>query len=319
VEARRRSSSGLLTMLALGLAAASFADAQQSPAPATTEQVVLEATTFAPATFAVGDLVELRILLRSKLEPNQPRIEDGGPWLRAHSAELLPRGNDRWELRVTFSVFQPGIQTLPAIELGAFRIENVRVQADSVLGSTTDVGATTALQPLRRQAVMPGTTSRILAALLLVFAAPSLAAAVILRARTRIRAFLAERAHTRPRLRLERSMRRQLARLDADASQVTAEAFFVELSHNLRDYLEATFDIPAQASTTHELHEAFAAQRLAGHGGEELTEILATADRVKFGGDSAAASEMVAIGERLIELITDVETIRQNEGDSVES
>ena len=114
-------------------------------------------------------------------------------------------------------------------------------------------------------------------------------------------------------------MRRQLARLDADASQVTAEAFFVELSHNLRAYLEATFDIPAQASTTHELHEAFAAQRLAGHGGEELTEILATADRVKFGGDSAAASEMVAIGERLIELITDGETIRQNEGDSVES
>ena len=305
------------TRLLLG-AACLVATAMAHAQDADRAPVALEEITFAPAAFQVGDVVELRILFHTRMQPSQPRFEAGGPWLVTRAAELLPRGNDRWELRIMFSVFQPGVQTLPAIDLSSFRIENIKVQADSVLSGTTDDHALESFRPLRSQVAMPGTTARILLLLLLVLVLPSLMAALIIRVIAHVRTFLAERAQTVPRRRLERSMRRQLARLDSDAEQVTPEAFFVELSHNLRGYLEATLDIPAQASTTHELHQAFARQRLGVRQGDELAEILATADRVKFAGDSAAADEMSAIGARLIELITDVETTLPSEGHSVE-
>ena len=289
----------------------------QDPAGGSTGPVAIERITFVPSTFHVGDVVEARIDLRSSQQPAEPSAENPGPWLVVHDLSLLPRGNDRWELRVTFSVFQAGVRTLPAIDLGSFRIENLKAQADSVL-SVGDEGTVEALRPLHPQVAVPGTASAILLAALLILVAPTVVATLSLRLLAASRRFVIQRAQALPRIRLERAVRRQLARVREEPAPVSAESFFVELSHNLRTYLEATLAIPAHASTTHELEDAFASKHLqSGHSGQ-LAEILATADRVKFGGDSAAAPKLVATGERLIALVGDMERALAAEASHVE-
>ena len=128
-----------------------------------------------------------------------------------HDLSLLPRGNDRWELRVTFSVFQAGVRTLPAIDLGSFRIENLKAQADSVL-SVGDEGTVEALRPLHPQVAGPGPARAILLAALLILVAPTVVAKLSLRLLAAARRFVIQRAQALPRIRLERAVRRQLAR-----------------------------------------------------------------------------------------------------------
>ena len=280
--------------------------AQDSAAAPSGGAVAIERITFVPSTFHVGDVVEVRIDLHTAREPAAPEAAATGPWLVIHGLSLLPRGADRWELRVTFSVFQAGVRTLPAIDLGTFRIENLKAQADSVL-TVSEEGTVEALRPLHPQVAVPGTAGAILLAALLVLLAPTVVATLSLRLVAALRRLVSQRAQALPRIRLERAVRRQLARVREEASPASAEAFFVELSHNLRTYLEATLSIPAHASTTHELQDAFASKRLQSRHSGQLAEILATADRVKFGGDSAATPQMVATGERLIALVGDME------------
>ena len=278
--------------------------------------VTIERITFVPSTFHVGDVVEARVDLYSSREPAQPSTADPGPWLVVHDLSLLPRGGGRWELRVTFSVFQAGVRTLPAIDMGSFRIENLKAQADSVL-SVGDEGTVEALRPLHPQVAVPGTSSAILLAALVILVVPTIIAMLSLRLVATVRRFVTQRTERLPRIRLERAVRRQLARVQNDRA-ATAETFFVELSHNLRSYLEATLTIPAHASTTHELQDAFASKQLhAGHS-RQLAAILATADRVKFGGDSAGKPEMVATGEQLITLGGDMERAQVAEASHVE-
>ena len=280
--------------------------------------VTIEGITFVPSTFHVGDVVEVRVDMSSQQEPGRPIAADTGPWLVLHDLALLPRGGDRWELRIAFSVFQAGVRTLPPIDLSTFRIENLKVQADSVLGAG-DESTVDALRPLHPQVAMPGTAAAILLALLLILVAPTALAMLSLRLLAAVRRLLAERAQALPRLRLERTVRRQLARVTEARVPVSAEAFFVELSRTLRTYLEAALSIPAHASTTHELEAAFASTPLHSAQSGELAEILETADRVKFRGDSAEATQMVTTGERLIALVADVERALVAEAANVES
>ena len=183
--------------------------------------------------------------------------------------------------------------TLPPIDVGAFRLENIRVQAASLLPRAGEPPAT--LRPPRPQVLLPGTGGALLAGAIAVLVIPRLLVGGMLTVTRRARRWREERARALPRARLERAVRRLQAgsprSLPAAAETVS---FYAQLAHLARGYLAARLRIPAQASTTRELRAALPARGLPSALGAELTAILDTADRVKFAGRHSSAAEMQA-------------------------
>ena len=270
--------------------------APQAP-PASVDEL-----SFEPQPFYVGDRVTARIVVRSDRQLTPPAAVAPGEWVVVHDVEVLPRSDGRWEVRIGFSSYQPGVLTLPAIDVGPFRLENIRAQATSLLAPAGAVPAV--LQPPRRQMLLPGTRGALIGGVLALLVVPHLLVGGVLSLTRTARRWRAERARTLPRTRLERAVLRLQERApQSSAAAAEAVSFYAQLSHLARDYLAARLQMPAHASTTRELRAALPALGLANGLGADLTAILETADRVKFAGRYSGAAEMQTVSQRLVILV----------------
>ena len=299
----------LLLALVTGFAAAQQNSGEPSSPPvAAAAAVATLATvaelTFAPELFHVGDRVVVSIVLDTGrgrvLTP--PAALPAADWTVIHAVEVLPRSAGRWEVRVAFSSFQPGVLTLPPIDVGPFLLQNVRVQAASLL--PTGGGAPLVLRPLRHQLALPGTTAGLLIAAITLLAVPHLVISGVLVLVRGARRWRVQRVRNLPRARL----RQEVSRLHAGAAAPTALAFYVRLGQLLRTYLALRLQIPARAATTRELRAALPALGFPDRLGSELTAILDTADRVKFAGQPSDRAEMLALSERLVTLVDEIDS-----------
>ena len=289
----------LLLAAGTGLAGAQSAAAPERAAalPATVEEL-----TFEPARFYVGDRVTARVVVRSSRQLAAPMAVAPGEWVVVHGVDTIPRSDGRWEVRVGFSSYRPGVLTLPPIDVGAFRLENIRVQAASLLSGEGAAPAT--LRPPRPQLLLPGTGGALLGAAAAVLTVPYLLVSVVLALARRARRWRQEQTRGLPRARLERAVRRlQASSPRSIAALAETVSFYAQLAHLTRDYLAARMRIPAHACTTRELQAALPGHGLDGALGAELTAILDTADRVKFAGRHSSAAEMQALSEQLIALV----------------
>ena len=299
--------------------AAGLAGAQSTEAPGrgTALPVTVEELTFEPPRFYVGDRVTARVVVRSSRQLTAPAAVAADEWVVVHGVDTVPRSDGRWEVRVGFSSYRPGVLTLPPIDVGAFRLENIRVQAASLLSGERAVAPV--LRPPRPQLLLPGTGGVLLSAAAAVLTVPYLAASGVLLLAARARRRRRQRTRGLPRARLERAVRRLQASsprsIAADAETVS---FYAQLAHLTRDYLAARMRIPAHACTTRELRTA-----LPGHGlddtlGAELTAILDTADRVKFAGRHSSAAEMQALSEQLVALVRAMDAALEGAGEDAD-
>lgn len=276
--------------------------------PATVEELAFE-----PRRFHVGDRVTARVVVRSSRQLTAPLAVAPGDWVVVHGVETVPRSDGRWEVRVGFSSYRPGVLTLPPIDVGAFRLENIRVQAASLLPRDGDPPAT--LRPPRPQMLLPGTGGALLAGGIAVLVVPYLLVGGILTLTRSARRWQEERARALPRARLERAVRRlQAGSPRSIAAAAETVSFYAQLSHLARGYLAARLRIPAHASTTRELRTALPARGLPSALGVELTAILDTADRVKFAGRHSSAAEMQALSERLVTLVRAIDAELEGDG-----
>ena len=300
-----------LLVAGIGVAGAQGAEApgRGAAVPATVEEL-----TFEPPRFYVGDRVTARVVVRSSRQLTAPAAVVPDEWVVVHGVDTVPRSDGRWEVRVGFSSYRPGVLTLPPIDVGAFRLENIPVQAASLLSG--ERAAAPVLRPPRPQLLLPGTGGVLLGAAAAVLTVPYLLVSGGLLLAGRARRWRRERERGLPRARLERAVRRLQASsprsIGADAETVT---FYAQLAHLSRDYLAARMRIPAHACTTRELRTA-----LPGHGlhatlGAELTAILDTADRVKFAGRHSSAAEMQALSEQLIALVREIDAALEEAGE----
>ena len=301
----------LLLVAATGTAGAQGMEApgQGTAPPATVEELTLE-----PPRFYVGDRVTARVVVRSSRQLSAPAAVAPDEWVVVHGVETVPRSDGRWEVRVGFSSYRPGVLTLPPIDVGAFRLENIRVQAASLLSA--EPAAAPVLRPPRAQLHLPGTGGVLLSAAAAVLTVPYLLAsgAVLLAGRARRRR--RQRARALPRARLERAVRRlQASSPRSMAAVAETVSFYAQLAHLTRDYLAARMRIPAHACTTRELRTALPGQGLHGPLAAELTAILDTADRVKFAGRHSSAAEMQALSERLVALVRAIDAALEGVGE----
>ena len=86
-------------------------------------------------------------------------------------------------------------------------------------------------------------------------------------------------------------------------------AFYARLSHLARGYLAERLALPAHALTVGELRAALPEQGLPHGLGADLAAILDTADRVKFAGRGAGATEMRDAARQLVTLARAIDAI----------
>ena len=298
------------------VAAAGVAGAQgtESPGHGTALPVTVEELTFEPPRFYVGDRVIARVVVRSSRQLTAPAAVAADEWVVVHGVDTVPRSDGRWEVRVGFSSYRPGVLSLPPIDVGAFRLENIRVQAASLLSG--ERAAAPVLRPPRPQLLLPGTGGVLAGAAAAVLTVPYLLASGGLLLAGRARRRRRQRARGLPRAQLERAVRRlQESSPRSMAADAETVSFYAQLAHLTRDYLAARMWIPAHASTNRELRIALPGHGLHGTLGTELTAILDTADRVKFAGRHSSAAEMQALSERLIVLVRAVDAALEGAGE----
>ena len=287
---------------------------------------------FEPAQFGVGDRVLARIVVRGAAQLSAPGTVAAGEWLSVHGVDVLPRTDGSWEVRVLFTSYRPGVGELPPIDVGPFRLTGIGFLTVSVLPRYGDVPP--ALRPPAAQMAVPGTAALLIGGALTVLVAPYLLVSgglLLAGAGGRVRA---RRARTRPRLLLERGVQQlqtaataqrghgrhrrhrhrrhppqPSASASASAAPPDAVAFYARLSHLARGYLAERLALPAHALTVGELRAALPEQGLPHGLGADLAAILDTADRVKFAGRGAGATEMRDAARQLVTLARAIDAI----------
>ena len=285
---------------------------------------------FEPAQFGVGDRVLARIVVRGAAQLSAPGTVAAGEWLSVHGVDVLPRTDGSWEVRVLFTSYRPGVGELPPIDVGPFRLTGIGFLTVSVLPRYGDVPP--ALRPPAAQMAVPGTAALLIGGALTVLVVPYLLVSgglLLAGAGGRVRT---RRARTRPRLLLERGVQQlqtaataaiaataasgatgatgaSAASASASAAPPDVVAFYARLSHLARGYLAERLALPAHALTVGELRAALPEQGLPHGLGADLAAILDTADRVKFAGRGADATEMRDAARQLVTLARAIDAI----------
>ena len=307
-----------------GLApAAAQEDGGAGPATGAEPERVQEVQ-FEPARFVAGEPVLARIVVRGGAELSAPAAVAGGEWLPVHAVEVLPRTDGSWEVRVRFTSYRPGVGELPAIDVGPLQLTGIGFLTASVLPRYGEVAP--ALRPPAAQMAVPGSAALLIGGALAVLVVPYLlVSGVVLLAGAGGRA-RARRSRARPRVQLERAVQRLqhgapggdgdgadggTAPIGAGAPAAPADvvAFYARLSQLARGYLAERLALPAHALTVRELRAALPDQGLPRGLGADLTAILDTADRVKFAGLGAGATEMHAAAAQLVTLARAIDAV----------
>jgi hypothetical protein len=263
---------------------------------------------FEPARFAAGDHVLARIVVTGGAELTAPEAVATDEWLSVHGVEVLPRTDGSWEVRVRFSSYRPGVGELPPIDVGPLQLTGIGFLTASVLPRYGEV--LPALRPPAPQMAVPGTAALLAGGALTVLVVPYLLVSGVLLLTGAGRRAHTRRVRARPRVLLERAVQ-QLQANGANGTHggTDADSFYVGLSQLAREYLAARLALPAHSLTVRELSAALPEQGVPHGLGADLTEILETADRVKFAGRGADGAEMQAAARQLVTLTRAIDAI----------
>ena len=122
---------------------------------------------FLPKRYYVGDRVELRLQLtvppgKSLTAPQPPR---GGVWLDIIEIKCTPIRDGLWVVQIIFTSYRPGQHLLPAIDLGAIKIADLRAETRSIL---VDKNFDKLAGP-KGQLTVPGTGVKVVLAIIFIF------------------------------------------------------------------------------------------------------------------------------------------------------
>ena len=257
-----------------------------SPAPPTgaqsedTQEAEIERTTFLPQVFYVGDRVEMRVAFR--ISPGAaPRLPAESPsiaWGTLHRVRLAEVSGG-WELRVSFTPYQPGTQTLPAMELGDVYLRGIDVPVPSILDEDRSK-----LTPLRDQLLLPATRMLLAAAAAVLVLVPALWFAFFRWGRRRLRDLLRRYRDALPYRRINRSLRQ----LGNEMDDMSDRDFYIQLLSDFRSYLSRRMHSEAFSATTEELAGELEHYIPTEEDRGAVLEVFKFGDRVKFASQRAS-------------------------------
>lgn len=240
------------------------------------EHYTVKQLLFLPPTYYVGDLVEIRvrITVADGLVPTEPVELPPPSWVHIRDVRVIPISGE-YDIRISFSTYEPGPGVLPEIALGEVVLSDLRVDTASLID---EEGAKP--EEVFDPELLPG--SRLLLALTV--GAMLLLPILAVVSTTWIRRLLARITSNRRERRPYKVLNRALAELQEAPSPVNNREFYIKLSDLFRDYLSRKLAVdyaPYTASELREvLHENFS--HIASM--TQIASNLARFDRVKFGG-----------------------------------
>jgi len=257
-------------------------------------QAVLRSLQFTPPTFFVGDEVTLTIDfdVTESMAVEIPSFFPESNWIEIRSIDIQ-EGKGTLTVLIAFSPYAPGARTLPAMELGALKLVDIKIPTYSILQNTHDD-----VRTLRGQLMLPGTKLAVALILTVLAMVPFLGYGLFWFARIQVKRFQMRFRFNQP----VRKMHRLVKKLHTRIGVISAPLWYSELTKGLRDYLSFHIHQDCRSATTVEiaLMDEFQnndAQRQA------LLMVLQDGDMVKFAGrraDDQAMRNTLLNVERII-------------------
>lgn len=297
----------LVALILLGAAASVSGQLASGDATYTIEE-----QTRTPAASFVGDLVELRYLLRPERSEDAaalraPETLPAVPWGALERIRVMPR-DDRVELILSVRPFEPGTLLLPPIRLGPVVLTDLTLVVSSVLGDGE------AVEPVYGPQVIPGTRALFVTVAFLVTLPVSLLLFLLGPGRALVARFVDWRHGRAP----HRAFLRELDRLEASIKLDTAREFYTNIVLALQELMSARLGFDCHAATSSELRLYLPA--LAARCGapasvaRPLEEIITSADQAKFGHDPIRRRVRRAHLASARAIATDLELARRHAG-----
>ncbi|MFW5995102.1 MAG: hypothetical protein ACOCRN_03240 [Spirochaetia bacterium] len=264
--------------------------------------VVLE-TRFSPSSIAVGDRVEMSVVVRAK-DPDSIHLPEDYPdsqWIDIRSMRMIERGNDR-EVRVVFSPFRTGALRMPDIDLGAGTIGSQRFRVDTVLPD--DGSAQPA--PAKPPALLPSFQVIAFAVLVLLVGAPFLLYRVSLLVAARVRRMFVNYRANLP----YRQIMRRLRELRTNIDDLAGKEFYIRLVDGLRVYLSGRLHSDFMIATANEMPVLLQGCLDSEELRKSLEELFKRADLVKFAARPSTRGQREADIDMLLGVIASIENRR---------
>jgi len=234
-----------------------------------------EKVVFLPQDFYVGDLVEMRVVVKPAVGVllAKPERFPASYWVKIEKAEVYEQ-DGKFELRVFLRSYAPGIRTLPPLQFGDVLLRDLRIQTKSVLEE-----APPGLSPPAGQILLPGTNYYIAIFSGIVFILPIILIVFWGRLKAVIRDYIYIRMRRRPYKRLLRV----LAELEDSLNEKKGRIFYTELIDAVRIYFTERGSIDYSVATAGEGAGWIASDFSKLDNCEDLIELFRFADQVKFG------------------------------------
>lgn len=259
---------------------------------------------FLPRVYYVGDRVELRVLLRYSPdeEPARPAEVPRVEWGDIHEITASFE-NGVGELRLSFTPFTPGTQSIPPIPLGSFTLARTDVFVQSILTQEAPE-----LAPPRDPVVLPGTRFAVILVAAIIVGAPLLWILVLRRSLDWIKMLLRRYREGQPYRRLARDLRN----LTQSSSDMDGRRFYILLGEDFRRYLTRKTGSDCLAATTGEVSERLATLIGDTQKRERLVELLHYGDLVKFADRPSSENTRREHVEVMKEVVKAIESRRKN-------
>jgi len=265
------------------------------------QSYTVASTVFLPRVFYVGDRVEMRISLRvpQNAALERPAEMPTPQWGEIHSISVSHAGGDA-TVRIIFTPFRPGTQSMPVMKLGDITLEGVNVYVKSIL-QEGEVG----LAPPRSQLLLPSTRLVIGLGVGVLVILP-LGWFVFYRwGRSRLVGLIARYRERQP----NRRMQRVLKQLSADVENRSGREFYIVLQEELRRYLSRKLDADCMSATTWELRLHLGRLTPDQNDTQLLLSLFQFGDLVKFAGKSSSARIRKEHLQQVGELLARVERL----------
>ncbi len=250
----------------------------------------------APTTFYVGDRAEAIVSIRYQ-GSEALTIPDPLPdtyWIDIVDIQIFP-GQDETNIQIIFVPFRPGIQTLPAINLGHIILHSIDIHVASILPE-----ASSGLAPLRGQFILPTTPLLIAIVILIIIGIPSTALWVYRPLYRLIKNTIQKYRDARP----YRELNKTISSLSDTLSATLPIEFYIRLMDDLKRYLSYRLRRNCLATTTKEILSHLIALNLNNEQVDALQNLFNQCDLVKFAHHSASEQIRAQHIEILREFVT---------------
>ena len=238
---------------------------------------------FLPPTYYVGDLVEvrLRIDVADGVAPVEPTEFPEPSSVAIHDVRVIPISGE-YDVRISFSSFNPGTRMLPHVELGDLIVKDIRIHTNSLI-EDRNLEFVGAFDPV----YLPG--SRLLLALSVgtVLVLPVLIIGLLSWVRKLSRSIGENRRERQP----YRTLSSALSELAVTPPPVDSRDFYIKLSDGFKRYLSYRISESIQTCTSKEVEGRLEDRYRRIPQLNLAAQAMPFFDQMKFGGRKVSSTQ----------------------------